>query len=60
MGGIILYIREDIPSKRILTKKTTAVIFAQITLRKKSGSFAVHITQKSPFIKIFEQNWQNS
>ena len=31
--------------------------FAEINLRKKSGSFPAHITQKKPFnIRAFEQN----
>ena len=41
-GGILLYIREDIPPKLILTKMTVE------GFEKKSGSFAAHITQKSP------------
>ena len=47
-GGILLYIREDIPSKLILTKMTIEGFFVEISLRKKSGSFAAHITQKCP------------
>ena len=41
-GGILLYIREDIPPKLILTKMTVE------GFEKKSGSFAAHVTQKSP------------
>ena len=48
VGGILLYIREDILSKLILTKMTIEGFFVEINLRKKSGSFAPHITQKSP------------
>ena len=47
-GGILLYICEDIPSKLILIKMTIEGIFVEINLRKKSWSFAAHITQKSP------------
>ena len=47
-GGIFLYIRADIPSKLILTKMTIEGFFVEINLRKKSGSFAAHITQKRP------------
>ena len=46
-GGILLYICEDIPSKLILIKMTIEGIFVEINLRKKSWSFAAHITQKS-------------
>ena len=46
-GGILLYIREDIPSKLILTKMTIEGFFVEINLRKKSGSFAAHIIQES-------------
>ena len=45
-GEILLYIREDIPSKLILTKMAIEGFFVEISLRKKSGSFAAHITQK--------------
>ena len=34
-GGILLYIREDIPSKLILTKITIERFFVKINLRKK-------------------------
>ena len=34
-GGILLYIREDIPSKLILTKMTIERFFVEINLRKK-------------------------
>ena len=47
-GGILLHIREDIPSKLILTKMTIEGFFVEISLRKKSWSFAAHITQKRP------------
>ena len=47
-GGILLYIREDIPSKLKLTKITVEGFFGEINLREKSGSFAAHITQKRP------------
>ena len=47
-GGILLYIREDIPSKIILIKMTIEGFFVEINLRKKNGSFAAHITQKIP------------
>ena len=50
VGGILLYIRKDIPSKLILTKMTIEGFFAEINLRKKSGSFAARITQKKPLI----------
>ena len=36
-GGILLYIREDIPSKLILTKMTIEGFFVEINLRKKVG-----------------------
>ena len=47
-GGILLYIREDIPSKLILTKMAIEGFFVEINLGEKSGSFAAHITQKRP------------
>lgn len=47
-GGMHLYIRDDIPSKVILTKVTIEACFVEINLRKKIGSFAAHITQKRP------------
>ena len=46
-GRILLYIREDIPSKLVLTKITIAGFFVEIHLRKKGGFFAAHITQKN-------------
>ena len=46
-GGILLYIREDIPSKLILTKMTVEGFFVEINLRKKGGFCADHITQKN-------------
>ena len=46
-GGILLYIREDIPSKPILTKITIEGFFVEINLRKKSGFFAAHVTPKN-------------
>ena len=46
-GGILLYIREDIPSKLILTKMTIEGFLVEINLRKKGGFFAAHITQKN-------------
>ena len=50
-GGILLYIREDIPSKLILTKLTIEGFFSEINLRKKGGFFD---------IRTFERNWQKS
>ena len=50
-GGILLYIREDIPSKLILTKLTIEGFFFEINLRKKGGFFD---------IRTFERNWQKS
>ena len=46
-GGILLYIREDIPSKRI--KKVTfdksfEGFFIEINLRSKNGTWDAHIT----------------
>ena len=55
-GGILLYIREDIPSKLILTKMTIGGFFVEINLRKKGGSFAAHITRKTFDIRTFEQS----
>ena len=49
-GGILPYIREDIPSKLILTKMTIEGFFVKINLRKKSGFFAAHITPKKSLI----------
>ena len=46
-GGILLYIREDIPSKLIVTKMTIEGFFVENNLRKKDGSFAAHITPKN-------------
>ena len=46
-GGILLYVREDVPSELILTKMTIEGFFVEINLRKKRGPFAAHITQKS-------------
>ena len=37
-GGILLYIREDIPSKLILTKTTIDGFFVEINLIKKMAS----------------------
>ena len=60
-GGILLYIREDIPSKLILTKMTVEGFFVEINLRKKKGGFfAAYITQKTFDIRTFEGNWQKS
>ena len=57
-GGILLYIREDIPSKLIFTKMTIEEFFVEINFRKKKGgSFAAHITQKTFDIRTFERNW---
>ena len=55
-GGILMYIREDIPSKVILTKMTIGGFFIEINLRKKGGSFAAHITQKTFDIRTFERS----
>ena len=46
-GLILLYIREDISSKLILTKMTIEGFFVEINLRKKGGFLAAHITQKN-------------
>ena len=46
-GGILLYIRDDIPSKLIESKMTIEGLFVEINLRKKNGFYAVLITQKS-------------
>ena len=47
VGRIILYIREDIPSKLILTKMAVEGFFDEIGLRKKGGSVTAHITKKN-------------
>ena len=60
-GGIVLYIREDISSKLILTKMTVEGFFVEINFRKKKGGFfAAYITQKTFDIRTFEGNWQKS
>ena len=41
-GGILPYIRDNIPSKLILTKMTIEGFF-----EKKAASFVAHITQKN-------------
>ena len=46
-GGMLLYFREDIPSKLILTKMAIEGFFVEIKLRKKGGFFAAHITQNN-------------
>ena len=47
-GGILLYIREDIPSKILKfepVQNNFEGFFVEINLRKKSGFFLAHITQ---------------
>ena len=39
---------------------TIAGFFVEINLRKKSGSIAAHITQKSPLYQNVERNLQKS
>ena len=56
-GGILLHIREDMPSKLILTKMTIKGFFVEINFRKIGGSFAAHITEKTLDIRTFERNW---
>ena len=43
-GGILLYIREDIPSKLLNTDLSVEGFFVEIRLRKRNGSFAAPIT----------------
>ena len=43
-GGILLYIRKDIPSKLLNTDLSIEGFFVEIRLRKKNGSFAALIT----------------
>ena len=46
-GGILLYICDDIPSKLTESKMTIEGSLVEINLRKRSGFYAVLITQKS-------------
>ena len=46
-GGILQHVREEIPSELILTKMTIERFFIEISLRKKGGFFAAHITRKN-------------
>ena len=55
-GGILMYIREDIPSKLILTKMATEGFLSKSTWEKKMGPF-LH-NPKTFDIITFEQNWQ--
>ena len=59
-GGIILYIREDIPSKLVLTKMTIEGFFVEINLRKKRWFLCCSYNQKTFDIRTFERNWQKS
>ena len=45
-GGILLYIREGIPSKLIDTKMTVEGFFVEVNLREKSGLYAVFVIPK--------------
>ena len=64
-GGILLFVREDIPSKIIKTDCNADFegIFVEINLRKKNGYFAVltiHIKVISQTIwKTFVKLWTN-
>ena len=49
-GGILLYIREDIPSKLILTKMTIEGFFVEINLRKKRWLLCCSYNPKKPLI----------
>ena len=49
-GGILLYIREDIPSKFILTKMTIEGFFIEINLRKKRWLLCCSYNPKKPLI----------
>ena len=49
-GGILLYIREDIPSKVILTKMTIEGFFVEINLRKKKWVFCCTYNPKTSLI----------
>ena len=60
-GEILLYIREDIPSKLILTKMTIEGFFVEINLRKKRWLLCSSYNPKKTFdIRTFERNWQKS
>ena len=58
--GILLHIREDIPSKLILTKMTIEGIFVEINLRKKVASLLLIQPKKTFDIRTFERNWEKS
>ena len=45
VGGILLYIREDIPSKLLAIENAIAAFFVEINLHKKNGYLIAHITQ---------------
>ena len=49
-GGRLQYIREDIPSKLILTKMTIQEFFVEINLRKKRWVLCCSYNPKKPFI----------
>ena len=54
-GGIFLYIREDIPSKLIITKMTIEGFFVEIDLRKNKWVFCCsHNSKKVLYIRTFE------
>ena len=49
-GGILLYIREDIPSKLTDTKMTVAVFFVEVNLRKNKGIIGSFYNPKTSLI----------
>ena len=56
-GGILLHIREDIPSKLILTKMTIEGYSVEINLRRKKVAPMLLIYSKKAFdIRTFERN----
>ena len=56
-GGILLYIRDDIPSKLLSMNKKTEGFFVEINVRnKKSGYEAAHITLRKCKYQIVLRN----
>ena len=59
-GEILLYIREDIPSKLILTKMTLEGFFIEINLRKKGGSLiSEHLSKIGKNLDLLLSKYDN-
>ena len=56
-GGILLYIRDDIPSKLLSKNKNIEGFFVELNLlNKKNGYSVVHIIQKKQQYQVILQN----